>query len=40
MQIEEIKVPYKEYLTYCRIVNPDWKKEAFTIASWRTGFYA
>lgn len=27
MQVEEIKVPYKEYLTYCRIVNPDWKKK-------------
>ena len=26
MQVEEIKVPYKEYLTYCRIVNPDGKK--------------
>ena len=27
MQVEEIKVPYKEYLTYCRIVNPNRKKK-------------
>ena len=27
MQVEEIKVPYKEYLTYCRIVNPNGKKK-------------
>ena len=27
MQVEEIKVLYKEYLTYCRIANPDWKKK-------------
>lgn len=26
MQVEEIKVPYKEYLTYCRVVNPGGKK--------------